>query len=488
VRGCTFYNNTAYTGGAIYGGTITLTGNLFFGNTATHSGGTVYNSSVTSGGYNVSDKNAGTGQANSSGYTGSAVDQFNKDFLLISPTFKAVKSGAAAGVLTTLPENYPEYDFYGQSIPQGGAAGAVQALTKGPYLDCGVNNNSFGKVTFSTAPDEDGCYTSGTSVTLTAAASEGISPASAFSHWDLGGTTESSNPYAFTMDASKTVRAVFVRNITVSDTSDGEGSANTAGTLRYALNNAQDGDIISLPANQTITLTAILPEITTGITIAGNGATLTQSGIASSTKSQLLRISASGKAVKISRLHFTGARASSAAGGGLSSTNADLTLESCIFSDNNSSIGGAIFYSGNLIVLGCTFYANTAISGGAIYLSGGTLTLTGNLFSGNTASSSGNVVYGTVADISSGGYNVSNNAAVTGTTVGSGSGYAGNANSTDLFSVTDITFASAGNPTTKPSSNSSLKTLTGLPGDFPTTYFDGTSRNIPATAGAVASD
>jgi hypothetical protein len=57
----------------------------------------------------------------------------------------------------------------------------------------------------------------------------------------------------------------------------------------------------------------------------------------------------------------------------------------------------------------------------------------------------------------------------------------------DVFSVTDIAF----NAALKPSSATSLKTLTGLPttpASFPATYFDGSPRSTPATAGAVSSN
>jgi hypothetical protein len=117
---------------------------------------------------------------------------------------------------------------------------------------------------------------------------------------------------------------------------------------------------------------------------------------------------------------------------------------------------------------------------------GGSHTITGNLFFGNTATNSGNVVYGTNRATSNG-YNVSDK--TEGTTANLlTSGYAANANGADLFSVTDITFATSGDPATKPSSGSNLKTLTALPEGFPTTYFNGTPRSLPATAGAVASE
>jgi hypothetical protein len=135
-------------------------------------------------------------------------------------------------------------------------------------------------------------------------------------------------------------------------------------------------------------------------------------------------------------------------------------------------------------VRGCTFYNNSAYRGGAIYRSGGPVNLTGNLFFGNTASNNAHVFY-TTADrtIVTISYNISDKADGTAAT---NSGYTGGTG--DLFNVTDITFATGTDPTTKPSSSTSLKTLTTLPGDFPALYFDGTPRTEPATAGAVSSD
>ncbi|WP_215904883.1 hypothetical protein [Leadbettera azotonutricia] len=215
------------------------------------------------------------------------------------------------------------------------------------------------------------------------------------------------------------MRTVFTRRVAVS-TTDNEGM----GSFREALANALEGDIITLPANGTITLTSVLPVITRSVTIMGNGATLTQSGFTPDSSTQLLYINSTSATVKISQLYFKGGRATS--------------------------------------------------NGGAIYKSGGTNTLTGNLFFGNTAPNY-NVVYSTAT---SGGYNVSDKAA--GTASATGSGYASVVG--DLFDVTDITFDAA----SKPASATDLKTLTTLPPDFPEVYFDGTLRTLPATAGAAA--
>jgi hypothetical protein len=494
VRGCTFYDNhAAYRGGAIYrsAGTVVLTGNLFFANTAgnTSPSNVVYGSSVTSGGYNVSDKATGTNVTTGSGYASATGDVFDIAALPLSLlNFKPLSGSQAAAALTTLPAEYPAWDFYGAAITATGAAGAVQTPTQntGFSLDYGVNVPDRGTVSPSPDPDTDGLYASNANVTLTAAATGADVT---FSHWTIDGASGgSSNPLSITMNAPKTVRAVFARSVTVNDTGDTAGSGSTI-TLRYALTNAQDDDVITLPASGTISLTSALPPIARNLTIEGNGATLTQSG-----SFQFLFIYYA--TANIRRLHFMGGRITTI--GGAIRNLGTLTLESCIFSDNQttstvSGSGGAVYTNGNLTVRGCTFYNNSsAYRGGAIYRdTAGTVILEGNLFSGNTAVNSGYVVYvapAQAAAVTSGGYNVSDKAA--GAVSASDTTNSGYASATgDLFSVTDIVFATNGDPTTKPSSGSNLKTLTSLPAGFPTTYFDGTPRStIPATAGAVSAD
>ncbi|GHV80964.1 hypothetical protein AGMMS49944_27550 [Spirochaetia bacterium] len=350
-----------------------------------------------------------------------------------------------------------------------------------------MSNAAHGTVSHDVGPNvDDGLYSLGANEELTA------SPGSdrELKYWLVNGVPSgNTNRLLLTMNAHKTVLAVIdwiPRTISVTNTND-----TGTGSLRAALTDARDNDTITLPTNGTITLTSVLPNITTSITIEGNGTTLTQSGITPDTLTQLLVISPP-SVVKISRLHFKGGRATTYAGG--LRNNGNLTLESCIFSDNQATTGGSgnggAIVSGNsdaiLTVLGCTFYNNQPMGssgkGGAIYFGGAALTLTGNLFIGNTATTYP-VVYNTGAGtVTSGGYNVSDKAdglfAFT-------SGFTGVTG--DVFGVTGISFDGASKPTSAGSTN--LKTLTGLPSGFPTTYFDGTSRTtLPATAGAVEAD
>jgi hypothetical protein len=478
VLGCTFYGNSAGTqGGAISrGGTsfLTLTGNVFWGNTApTYP--VLYTSSATgftSGGFNVSDKAGGT-ETSASGWAFTNGDKPAAVQILSSVSFRPIGGGEALGVITEKPADYPALDFHGELIPEtSAAAGAVQTPTgSGGYiLDYAAQGPGQILVSGGT-PDADGLLSG--SVTLTASAGE-------FAYWTVDGAKQpdQSPPeeLALTMDAHKIVRAVFY-NIKVANTND-----SGPGTLRQALADAADGDRIGLSAGQTIALTSARLEANKNLIIEGNGATLTQDGFTASSTSQLLYI-ASGKEVRISRLHFKGGRATESAGA-IYNNGGKLTLESCIFSDNQASdflAGGAINTSGasaTLTVLGCTFYANKATAtssstaAGAIRKLTGTATLTGNVFFGNTAPSRP-VVYAS-SGLTSGGYNVSDKAGGTGTSASGWNFTNGDVNPADL-SVDSDAF--------QPSS-ASLPVIASPPAGFPTVYFDGTVRKTSGAASA----
>jgi hypothetical protein len=399
IRGCTFYGNTAgYRSGAVHcnanSGDITLTGNLFDGNTA--SGYPVANSGTTSARvtatYNVVDVGFGI-DAGTAGFRKGTGDEYSAGPLVSPSTFKALSGKPAAGRLpASLPEGYPEVDFYGQTISAGGTAGAVQAVTPAgySYLEVSVNNGDLGEVSVSPPPDGDGLVPNG-SVTLTASP-KGLSYD--FVCWLQDGVQKSTAPsYNPTISAHTRIRAVFSRPVTVNDFSDAAGSG-TQVTLRYALDNAQDGDIITFnpvtPGTTTITLESPLPGITRSVTIEGEGVTLTRSSSWTSNRnSQLLAISGSGAEVTVRRVHFKDGL-TAGDGGAVKHNDARLTLESCIFSGsrNTSDIGGAVYsYGSDLVIRGCTFYGNTtSSSGAAVYFGteGKALTLTGNLFYKNT--------------------------------------------------------------------------------------------------------
>jgi predicted outer membrane repeat protein len=278
------------------------------------------------------------------------------------------------------------------------------------------------------------------------------------------------------------IQALFSRLVTVNSSTDGTGSATTPGTLRYALANAADGDIIAIDnslTGHTIALASGLPEITKDIVIEGNGITLSGASITPDYYSNILRLGSTAE-VTIRRVHFKDGKTTDYGGAIYKSGNALVVLESCIFSGNQASSGGAIYNTGQLIVRACTFYGNTAISlAGAIY--NGTVTLTGNLFYGNGSTAPyGNVVYVSSGTVTSGGYNVSDYAS--GTNSPTGSGW------TFVTGDTQVTTPTVDTTSFKPLS-ASLSTLQIVPtslADYPATDFYGNARSAYAGGGFTA--
>jgi hypothetical protein len=240
----------------------------------------------------------------------------------------------------------------------------------------------------------------------------------------------------------------------------------------------------------TITLTATLPTLTKSVTIEGNGLTLTRasSWTASSATSQLLYINSTTAVVSISRVYFKDGLATDY-GAAIRNTGT-LTLESCIFSGNTTTIsgawGGAIYSAGNTTIKGSTFYNNTTTNtsgkSGAIYFEAAnkTLSLTGNLFYGNSAPQR-SVVYVYSGTATSGGYNVSDKA--TGVDNTNGSGW--------TFGTGDIQVTEASIDTTsiKPLSAklSALQIVPTSTDGFPAADFSGAARTVSGgmTAGGA---
>jgi hypothetical protein len=280
------------------------------------------------------------------------------------------------------------------------------------------------------------------------------------------------------MDAHTTLQAVFTRAVTVSSFTDTSNSATTPGTLRYALTNAQDDDIITFSGvtsgTTSIALESALPEITKNLTIQGNGVTITR---AASWIGSDLNISSAGAVVNIDRIHFKGSNTDRAL-----YNSGSLTLESCVFSGNQrNGYGGAIYNEGTLTVRGCTFYNNSSDYGGAVYADyNSTVTLTGNLFYGNTAGSGWPVVYRYGGTVSSGGYNVVD---VPLGTSSSQSGFA-NEGSDSTFAQLSITGVPFDTTTFAPVSGLD-SVITSRPEGFPATDFNGANRTYPGAPGAV---
>ncbi|MCL2761922.1 MAG: hypothetical protein FWD36_01775, partial [Treponema sp.] len=382
VVGCTFYGNSANAGGAIGGnGYFALAGNIFYENTANYYP-VATGASIDSYGWNVVDAPFGDYYWDCGWYEEDG-DVYIDDPVIpvISvTTFRPINGGGADNIVNEIPSmfDYPTVDFYGSSISRfNPAAGAVQTMASGFMLV--VDYDAFGgSVQSSAVSNIDGLYTG--SITLTA------TPARAnmsFSHWLVNGNQVTNNPYTFTINQHTYIEAVFMVKVggdvlLVTSFQDG----NQSGTLRRALENARQDDIVRFvgvqPGVSTITLQNALPDIRVGITIEGNGITITANNAF-----RMMYIE--GAAVTISGVHFKGGR-SDDWGAAIMNDGGALTLESCIFSDNIvDDAGGAIWNEmGDLILRGCTFYANSAAQAGAIGTYNGSITLTGNLFYGNT--------------------------------------------------------------------------------------------------------
>jgi hypothetical protein len=294
-----------------------------------------------------------------------------------------------------------------------------------------------------------------------------------------------------TLTAHTRVQAVFAV-LVVNTFTDSSDSAATPGTLRYALTNAQNGETVRVdtvtPGQTVIELSGRLPNITKNITIEGNGVTITRNDAWTTINNDSQFMYIDNGTVMIRRIHFKNGRAGD--GAAINKNKGNLTLESCIFSGNQASNaafsnGGAIYNrEGKLDVRGCTFYQNSADTGGAIIDSSSTsytLTLTGNLFYGNTAEYKPILHYtwGPTTSL----YNVAD------FSYGAGGRY-----STDITGwnagTGDTTFTNlsiSGDPV-----NSTFAPVNGLksvipsaPEGFPATDFYGNTRTFPGAPGAV---
>jgi len=396
VYSCTFYGNSANNrGGAIYHtgpstSTLTMTGNIFYDNTAGDAAPSVFNSMVAikSNGYNIFDKYI----ENDNGAIPVAANDVISNRILTNHEFKILPGSKADGIITTIPVGYPSFDFYGAPITNGASAGAVQAKATGSgyYLDAKVNNALRGQVNV-TPQNENSFYSS--AVTITAESESGY----ALSHWIINGLESgNSNPLTLTLKEHTELQAVFGIAVTSNENSG-------PGTFRQAITDMANNDIIvfDLPADAIVTIESSLPRVDKSVTIKGNGVILKHSNMHTIT-SPLLVIEEN-IIVKINRVWLKDFLVYSALL--LAPGNGSVTLESCIFSSNITSMfsnnwGAAINNAGtNLNITGCTFYGNTSNIGGAIYQSaGGTLTLTGNIFYGNSSrTNTGNTImdYGT---------------------------------------------------------------------------------------------
>jgi predicted outer membrane repeat protein len=172
---------------------------------------------------------------------------------------------------------------------------------------------------------------------------------------------------------------------------------NGPGTLRAALTNVANGDIINFSITGTITLTSGELLVMSNVMILGPGpASLAVNGNASGRAFHPL----GGVIATIAGLTITNCSAAGDVGGGIYNDHSTLTVSNCVLTGNTSRFGGSLYNGGiggtaSLLVTGCTISTNSAgIAGAGIFNNGigghATLTVVNCTVRGNATASNGN--------------------------------------------------------------------------------------------------
>jgi len=155
--------------------------------------------------------------------------------------------------------------------------------------------------------------------------------------------------------------------------------------------------------------------IATSATVAISGLTFAQGYDAAYYNGGAMVI-ASGT-VQVSNTAFVGNSSVSGYFGGAIYNSGNLTLSGDTFQGNSASSGGALYNGGTLAVVGCTFSGNTASYGGAIFNNSGTAQIINSTFATNSASSGGALFNNSGATLAVSDSTVVTNAASPGTSI-----------------------------------------------------------------------
>lgn len=183
-------------------------------------------------------------------------------------------------------------------------------------------------------------------------------------------------------------RSAYGATLTVTDASD---NASDSGSLRYAVNNAADGDTIMF-ANSvvgSITLANGPLVVNANVTILGPGATLLT--ISGNNVSPVFQIYAAGT-VNLSGLAIANGN-DSQNGGGIDHifTTGTLAVDACAFSGNTTVAGGGAIANGpgTLLIQNSTFSGNSSEAGGAIFNNAGNMTIENSTLYNNNVMAGG---------------------------------------------------------------------------------------------------
>ena len=165
----------------------------------------------------------------------------------------------------------------------------------------------------------------------------------------------------------------------------GQGVGNQDCTLREAINAANanaDGSVITFAGDYTLTLSSVLPDISTNIIIDGAGQAIAVDG---DNTYRIFYVTSTGD-LSINALTMQNGYSDSTAG--IDNLFGVVTVSNSLFRDNNGgSTAGAIHnYFGSVIISNSTFYNNTSggFSGGVANI-GGSASINNATFSGNSS-------------------------------------------------------------------------------------------------------
>ena len=148
VKACTFFENRSYAiCNTFPNSTLNLQGNIFIENiSGVNVRQVIYNNQtnpgiITSLGFNVADVPIGTGE-HQSGWVKASTDITINNPPIEPINFKIIQNSQELNIITLLPNGYPKFDFYGNTISNNSAAGAVQTTGIQPIYYVTNGNNS----------------------------------------------------------------------------------------------------------------------------------------------------------------------------------------------------------------------------------------------------------------------------------------------------------------------------------------------------------
>ncbi len=160
-------------------------------------------------------------------------------------------------------------------------------------------------------------------------------------------------------------------------------------SLRQAISRAEPGDTIQVQASGRIALESEL-NVDKDLRLIGPGP-----GKLAISGSRLHRVFHLGSGIAVHLEQIAIIKGVAGTGGGIYSNARELSMDSCLLSQNGSVIDGGGLYlrNGDATIQNSAFTENDSAAGGAIFIDGGSLSLVNCTLSGNRADGGGGAVY-----------------------------------------------------------------------------------------------